>query len=131
MTFAPASLVTGIDSPVTIDSSSDERPSTSDAVDRDLLAGPHPQPVADRDGVERDFLVAAVGFDAARGLRREIEQRADGAGGLLARAQLQHLAEQHQHGDDGGRLEIDRDRAVVAAEGSAGTAAGASVATTL
>ena len=37
--------------------------------------------------------------------------------GRLARAQFQHLAEQHQHGDDGGGLEIDRDRAVVAAEG--------------
>ena len=35
----------------------------------------------------------------------------------FARAQLQHLAEQHQHGDDGGGLEIDRDRAAMAAEG--------------
>ena len=34
-----------------------------------------------------------------------------------ARAQFQHLAEQHQHGDDRGRLEIDRRRAAVAAEG--------------
>ena len=87
------------------------------AVDRHLLAGAHAQAVADRDRVERHLLVGAVGVDAARGLRREIEQRADRAGGLLARAQLQHLAEQHQHGDDGGRLEIDRDRAVRAAEG--------------
>ena len=58
----------------------------------------------------------AVGLDPARGLRREVEQRADGAAGLLAGAQLQHLAEQHQHGDDGGGLEVDRDRAVHAAE---------------
>ena len=43
--------------------------------------GPHAQPVADRDCVERDLLVAAVAVDAARGLRREIEQRADRAGG--------------------------------------------------
>ena len=44
------------------------------AVDRHLVAGPHTQSVADRDGVERDFLVAAVVLDAARGLGREIEQ---------------------------------------------------------
>ena len=85
------------------------------AVDRHLLARPHAQPVADRDGVERHHLVAVLG-DAERGLRREIEQRADRARGLLAGAQLQHLAEQHQHGDDGGRFEIDRDRAVMPAE---------------
>ena len=46
------------------------------AVDRHLLAGPHAQSVADRDGVERHFLVAAVVLHAARGLGREIEQRA-------------------------------------------------------
>jgi hypothetical protein len=50
-------------------------------------------------------------------LRREVEQRADRAAGLLAGAQLQDLAEQHQHGDDRGRLEIDGDRAVMHAEG--------------
>ena len=63
-------------------------------------------------GIERNLLVAAVVLDAVRGLRREIEQRADGAGGRLARAQFQHLAEQHQHGDHAGGLEIDRRRAV-------------------
>ena len=46
----------------------------------------------------------------------KVEQRADRAGGRFAGAQLQHLPEQHQHGDDGGGLEIDRDRAVMAAE---------------
>ena len=86
------------------------------AVDRHLVAGPHPQLVADRDRIERDFLVAAVRLDAPRGLGRELEQRADRARGRLARAQFQHLAEQHQHGDDGGGLEIDRHRAVMAAE---------------
>ena len=45
----------------------------------------------------------------------EIEQRADGAAGLLARLQFQHLPEQNQHGDDGRSLEIDGDRAVMAA----------------
>ena len=67
-----------------------------DAVDRHLVAGAHAQAVADIDGVERNFLVAAVVLDAARGLGRQIEQRADRARGRLARAQFQHLAEQHQ-----------------------------------
>ena len=73
---------------------------------------------ADRrlDRVERDLLIVAIGRDAARGLRREVEQRADGAAGLLARAQLEHLAEQHQHRDHRGGLEIDRDAAVGGAE---------------
>ena len=86
------------------------------AVDRNLFARPHPQPVADGDQIERDFLFAAVVLQAPRGFGREVEERADGAGGLLARTQFQNLAEQHQHGDDGGRLEIDRDGAAMAAE---------------
>ena len=102
-----------------------------DAVDRHLVAGTHAQPVADLDGVERDLLVAAVILHAARRLRREIEQGADGAGGRLARAQFQHLAEQHQHGDDGGRLEIDGDRAVGVAEGGREEVRARAVATTL
>ena len=67
--------------------------------------------------VELDLLFRAVAADAPRGLRREVEKRADGAAGALARAQLQHLAEQDEDRDDRRRLEVDRDRAVVAAEG--------------
>ena len=62
------------------------------AVDRHLVARPHPKLVADRNGVERDHRIAVVG-DADRGLRRLIEQRPDRAGGALARAKLQHLAD--------------------------------------
>ena len=62
------------------------------AVDRHLVARPHPKLVADRNGVERDHRVAVIG-DADRGLRRLIEQRPDRAGGALARAKLQHLAD--------------------------------------
>ena len=65
---------TGIDSPVTIDSSSAERPSITLAVDRHLLARPHAQPVADRDRVERHVLVAAV--VARRGARSSARDRA-------------------------------------------------------
>jgi len=53
---------------------------------------------------------------APRGPRGKSKQRANGARGLLARAQLEHLPEQDKHRDDGGRLEIDRDRAVRAAK---------------
>ena len=51
-----------------------------------------------------------------RALRGEIQQRANGAGSLLARAQLQHLTEQHQRGDDCGSLEINGRGAVHFAE---------------
>ena len=89
----------------------------NDAVDRHLFSGPDAQFVADLQAVDLDFMVGAVVADAARGFRRQFEQRLDRAGRRLAGAQLQHLAEQHQHGDDGGRLEIDRDRAAMAAKG--------------
>ena len=107
---APGSFVTGIDSPVTIDSSTAPLPSVTTPSTGTRSPGRTRKQVADRDLVERDLLLAAVGAHAARGLRREVEQRADGAAGRFAGAQLQHLAEQHQHGDDGRRLEIDRAR---------------------
>ena len=84
------------------------------AVDRHLVPRPHAQRAADRDLIEPDVFFGAVRPDTARGFWRKIDQRADRTRGLLARAQLEHLAEQHQHGDDGGGLEIDRDRAVLA-----------------
>ena len=116
ITLSPTPLLAGIDSPVTNDSSSALRPSTTRRR-RHLLARPHAQGVADAYRVERNVLLATVGADAACGLRREVEQRADRAASLRPGAQLQHLAEQRQHGDDGGRLEIDSDRPVRIAEG--------------
>jgi hypothetical protein len=86
-----------------------------DAVDRHLLTRAHAQAIADLDRVDVDVLVALVG-DAARGLGREAEQRPDRTRGLRAGAQLQHLAEQHQHRNHGRRLEIHRDRAMHVAE---------------
>ena len=77
----PVSLVTGINSPVTIDSSSDERPSSTTPSTGTLSPGRTRKRSPTCDSIERHFFVAAVLPDAARGLRREIEQRADRAGG--------------------------------------------------
>src|ERR1700736_5224204 len=108
ITRSPGCRLAGIDSPVTIDSSMVERPST---------IAPSPGILSpDRDRVKRDVFVAAVRREAARCGRRETQEGADRARSTLARAQLQYLAEQHQHGDDRRGLEIDRNRAVVAAE---------------
>ena len=84
ITLSPTLLVTGMDSPVTIDSSIALRPSTDLAVDGHALAGPHAQAVADDDLIEAHILVRAVGPDTAGHLRREIEQGSNGAAGLLA-----------------------------------------------
>ena len=83
------------------------------AVHRNALAGTHAQAVARGHLIEAHILVRAVGPDAPRHLRREIEQRANGAAGLFAGPQLEHLAEQHEDGDDGRRFEIDGNRAVM------------------
>ena len=88
---------TGMDSPVTIDSSTALRPSST----APSTGTPSPGRTRSRsptcDVIERDLLVAAVDRIAAGRLRREVEQCADGAAGLLARPQLQHLAEQHEN----------------------------------
>ena len=83
------------------------------AVDRNFFAGTNAQPIADRDGVERHVFIAAVVSDAPRGFGRERDERADRARGRGAGAQFEHLAEQHQHRDDAGGLEIKRDAAVL------------------
>ena len=72
--------VTGMDSPVTIDSSTELRPSIELAVDRHLLARAHAQAVAD--GRPRSSGTSSSEPSvrhAARRLRREVEQRPDGA----------------------------------------------------
>ena len=56
-----------------------------------------------------DVLVFPALPDAMGQLRRQSQQRADGAAGLRAGAQLQHLAEQNQHGDHRRRFVIDGD----------------------
>ncbi len=83
-----------------------------DAIDGHALARPHPQAIADLNPFQRDLLVAAAVANAPGGLRGEIEERADRAAGPLARAQFEHLPQQHQHRDHRRRLEIDGDGSV-------------------
>ena len=101
-----------------------------DAVDRDPLAGPHAEPIADRDLIERHVLLAPVVAKDSRRLRREPQQRPDRAARPAPRAQLQHLAQQHEHRDDGRRLEVEPDVSPVAPHGG-GKRPGASAAATL
>jgi hypothetical protein len=60
MTLAPTVLVTGIDSPVTIDSSIEERPSSTSPSTGTFSPGRTRNRSPTAIGVERDFLVAAV-----------------------------------------------------------------------
>ena len=96
------------------------------AVHGDLFARTHAQGVANRNLFERDLMVVAFGVDPQSALRREVEERADGVAGPFPRRQLQHLSDDHQHRDDGRRLEIDR-----RPRGRWGKSFGASVAKTL
>ncbi len=65
-----------------MDSSTDERPSSIDPVDRNLFAWSHAQTVANFDAVERNFDVAAL-FNPQRSFGRKIEQGAEGRGGRV------------------------------------------------
>ena len=132
ISLSPGAFSTGIDSPVTIDSSTALVPSSTTAVDRHALAR------AAR-AADRRCCTLSSGISSSRpsarmrravfGARLSSARIAPPV--LLAGAQFQHLAEQHQHRDDGGRFVIDRDHAVHAAEDSAGNRPGAKVATRL
>src|SRR5262249_44669082 len=87
------------------------------AVQWNFLARPHPQAIAELDRVESNLLVAAVVANQPRSLRREVEKGANRAASLLARTELEDLAEQDERRDDRGRLEINRDRPMLGAEG--------------
>ena len=85
-----------------------------DAVHRYFFAGPHPQPIAGLYLVNGNVGFGAVGVDAPRHLRRQIEQRADGLRCAAAGAQFQHLPQKHQRGNGRSRLVINIDDAVFA-----------------
>lgn len=87
------------------------------AVDRHLLAWPDAQPIANLQRGDLNFFVGAIGPDTVGRFGREIEERLDSARGRLARPELQELAEQDEHRDHGGRLEVDGDGAIMSSEG--------------
>ena len=83
--FDPGSLLTGIDSPVTIDSSTATWPSDHLAVDRHFLAGAHAQASPTAICSMSTSSSTAIRHHAACRLGRQAEQRPDGAARLLAR----------------------------------------------
>src|SRR3954471_20901591 len=87
------------------------------AVHRNLLARADAKTIPNLDRIEVDLFLPAVAAGARRRLGPQIEKGADGPAGGLAGAQLQHLPEEHQHGDDRSRLKVDRHRTVGIAEG--------------
>lgn len=104
MTVSPARLVTGIGSPVTIDSSTGEDPDSTAASTRYFLARPDHQLVLDDHLLDRDLLLAAVA-DHLSGTGLQAEQRADGLAGADLGTGLQQAAEKDQGEDDVDRLE--------------------------
>ena len=71
-----------------------------DAVDRDLLAGPDPQQVADADGVERRRRSRCRPRPAERSRGWSPIKPPDGAGRLVLGPRLEPATEQHQADDD-------------------------------
>src|SRR6266478_6609055 len=98
ITLPPASLVTGMDSPVTSDSSSEDRPSTMTPSTGTLSPG------RTRNLSSTCRLSSVTSWSVPLSYTRR------------AGAQLQHLAEQDQDGNGRCRFEIDRNRAIMAAE---------------
>jgi hypothetical protein len=100
----------GIDSPVTIDSSTALEPSTTTPSTGTPC---HPAArAADRDRIERNLFVLTAHRDTPRRLRSKIEQRSDCAAGLLACSHFKHLAQLHEDRDGGSGLQVHRRRAV-------------------
>ena len=88
-----------------------------DAVDRDLLARPHPDDVADRDGRDRDVELLAVTQDA-RCSRREADETAHGVRRRGSRPRLEIAPGQDQGDDRRGGVEVERQ--LLAARAQAG-----------
>src|SRR5262249_25896454 len=79
-------------------------------VDWYLLAWPDTKHIADLHGRQRSVLLPVAPYDA-RGFGRQIQQFADRRAGAIPCAELEDLAEQHEHGDHDGRVEICLDHA--------------------
>jgi hypothetical protein len=107
---SPAFFSTGSDSPVIIDSSTRRSPPRSPRR-RGPCRRPHPRRSPTWTSESGTSRLALVRY-TDRGGRGQVEERPDRARGLRAGAQLEHLAEKHEHNDDRGGLEIDLHHAV-------------------
>ncbi len=107
-TLSPTVFSTGIGSPVSIDSSIEVFPSVTDAVDRgfsrrassvtDHPHAPDPREISSSTPSRRRWAILGASPSKAR-----MARAGSGPG-----PQFQHLAEEHQHDDNSGGLEIDR-----------------------
>ena len=86
-----------------------------DAVGGDLLAGPHDEPVADGELLDRDPHLARRRAATATSLAPELEQRPQRGAGAALGAGLEVAAGEDEHGDPGGDLEVDLRRSRPAA----------------
>ncbi len=75
-------------------------PIEHDAIDGHPLAGPHAQAITDLHVTERHVLFPAIVRQAPGRLGLKAQQRPDRPGRRAPGAQLEHLAEEHQRGDD-------------------------------
>ena len=108
VTRRPASLTTGVGSPVSIDSSTVLRPSTTMPSAGILLARPDAKAIAQADVGHRLVELLSVADDPG-GLRREIEQLANRGARPAASAEFEDLAEEHEDGDHDRRFEVGLD----------------------
>ena len=76
------------------------------AIHRHFIARSHAQFRAGLNRFKRHVTFLTV-LNNPRGLGRKVQQSANGAPGLAARPQFEHLAKQHQHDDDRGGLKIN------------------------
>ena len=105
-TSVPASLATGMLSPVSIDSSTVECPGDDDAVRGDLLPGPDDDQIALEDPFDGDIRLDAVPDDAGR-LGLQPHQALDRLRGLPLGLRLEEPAEDDQGHDEGRPVVID------------------------
>ena len=89
------------------------RPLRHHAVHRNAFARPHAQQIARMHAIERHVFLGSVGTNPPSGVGRQLEQSLDRAAGLAARAQFQHLSQQHQADDHSRRFKVQRELAAM------------------
>ena len=106
MTSSPGPTSTGIGSPVSIDVSTLEPPSTTDPSTGIGVAGPDPQEVADRDRLERDLAVLGPSTTRRAVFGLNPMRRRIGTGRPDLRPGLEPAAQQDEADDDRRRIEV-------------------------